>query len=78
MEKIEVAYHYDDHGTPVPTGFTWQGRTYRIIDLGRQWDESGDHHILCMVPGEQVYELIFHPVEACWSLGHRPPQTLGA
>ncbi len=78
MDRVEVAFRYDEAGRPLPTAFTWQGRIQNIREVGRQWQEGERLHFLCMAEGSQVYELVFARDEGLWYLGHRPPQAASA
>jgi hypothetical protein len=69
MESIEVTARFDSQGKIVPLSFVLQGRTYPVESTGRRWLDEEGHHILVMVPGDQVFELVYAPHEARWYLG---------
>lgn len=68
METIEVTARFDSQGGITPLKFTWQGQNYLISSVGRRWETADGQHILVMVPGEKVYELIFIPSLGRWYL----------
>lgn len=75
MEPIEVTTRYNHHGEIIPPSFIWRGREYKVISVGRVWQDEAGHHILVMVPDEKVYELIYSSKELRWYLGnfnHQP------
>lgn len=76
MESIEVTARFDLQGKIVPLSFVLQGRTYPVESTGRRWQDEEGHHILVMVPGDQVFELLYAPQEARWYLG-RPGKGYG-
>lgn len=69
MEPIEVTALFDSHGEITPLSFKWQGRNYPIESAGRRWHDDEGHHILVMVAGEQIYELVFIPAVRRWYMG---------
>jgi len=66
MEAIEVTTRFDLQGNVIPLSFTWQEREYKVISVGRDWQDETTRHILVMVPGDQVYELVFSALEMRW------------
>jgi hypothetical protein len=69
MEPIEVTAQFDNQGKITPVSFKWQGRTYPIESAGRRWQDDEGQHVLVMVAGEQIYELVFIPTMSRWFLG---------
>jgi hypothetical protein len=68
MERIGVTARFDEGGKVTPLNFTWQGRVYLVDSTGRRWQDEFGEHILTMVPGGRVFELIYHPGEGAWYL----------
>jgi nicotinamide-nucleotide amidase len=68
MEAVEVNFRYDVQGRPIPVNFTWQGQVYPVESTGRRWKDDAGEHILVMVPGEKVYELLHAEDEMRWYL----------
>lgn len=68
MEKIEVTARFGQDGQIFPLRFVWEGRTYRIDSIGRQWETGGSLHFLVMVPTNEVYELVYQPLSRLWRI----------
>ncbi|MGW8249913.1 MAG: hypothetical protein ACWGO1_04665 [Anaerolineales bacterium] len=68
MEPVEVVAKFDPNGEITPRSFNWKGADYRVVSVGRRWEDSGSQHILVMVPDERVFELVFQPASGVWSL----------
>lgn len=68
METVEVLARFDTQGKVTPMNFTWNGHTYPIESTGRCWQDVRGKHILVMVPGERVFELLFNVQEGLWFL----------
>lgn len=76
MEPVEVTARFSGRGELIPINFTWQGVTYPVDSTGRRWQDDKGQHILVMVPGERVFELLFVTGEMRWYLDRiRPGQT---
>ena len=45
-EPIAVTSAIDDQGQVKPQTMIWRGRPYTIVSVGRQWDQTGNRHIL--------------------------------
>lgn len=69
MQAIEVTAHFDEFGKIMPLDFTWKGSLYLVESVGRHWSAEDGKHILVMVPGGRIFELLFACKEACWYLG---------
>ncbi len=74
MESIEVTARFDLDGKITPLRFVWRGQSYQVSATGRQWQQAGEWHVLVMVPGEQVYELVFDPGQRCWYMARSPTE----
>jgi hypothetical protein len=74
---VEVVYRMDPHGNPIPLQFVWEGRLHNINDIGREWQEDNERHMLVRVSNGQVYELIHNPISLEWfiKLFPQPPQA---
>jgi hypothetical protein len=68
MEPIRVSADFNKDGMLTPRIFTWKGRQYTIDSIGRRWWDENGNHILVMIPGGRVFELLFVPAEECWYL----------
>ena len=67
----QVTARWDASGFFIPRGFVWQDMEYQVESTGRQWEDDEGLHVLCMVPGGAVFDLIFRLQPAGWWL--RPP-----
>lgn len=68
MEPVEVVAEFGLDGEIRPRSFSWKGADYPVVSIGRRWEESGSRHILVMVPGDRVFELVFQPASGLWHL----------
>ena len=71
MEAIEVTAKIDESGKVYPLHFRWQGQNYPVLSTGRQWADPDGRHVLVMIPGERVFELLLHAADGIWYL--QPP-----
>lgn len=69
MQTIEVTAHFDEGGKIMPLSFTWKSSRYQIESVGRRWSAEDGQHILVMVPGGRIFELLFACKESRWYLG---------
>ena len=72
MDWIEVIARFDQDGRITPQHFTWQGVDYMVESTGRRWQDQEGQHVLVMVPGERVLELIFQAEQGRWYLKELP------
>jgi hypothetical protein len=68
MDPVEVSAKFSIDGKITPYNFTWQEVNYQVASVGRSWKDDSGMHILVMVPGDRVFELIFIPDQASWVL----------
>ena len=68
MEPVEVTARFDLQGKPIPLSFTWEGNLYQVDATGRRWENEGGQHILVMIPGGKVFELLFTAPDGRWFL----------
>lgn len=77
MEPIEVTARFNEQGAITPLNFTWNGGRYKVESAGRQWTDDDGQHMLVMVAGAQIYELIFKGGEGRWYIAKvRPERTV--
>jgi hypothetical protein len=69
MVPIQVTARFEGNGEIMPESFRWQGSEYPVISTGRRWFDEKGHHVLVMIPGDQVFELVFIPSEMAWYMG---------
>lgn len=73
MESLEVTAKFDEDGKITPLRFTWKGKDYLVETTGRHWEDSNGVHILVMVPGEHIFELVFDTAQVRWFLDRVAP-----
>lgn len=73
MEPLEVTAKFDEDGKITPLRFTWKGKDYLVETTGRHWEDSDGVHILVMVPGERIFELVFDAAQVRWFLDRVEP-----
>ena len=71
QDEAQVSARWKHEGKFEPQQFSWNGHVYRVESIGRDWEDEAGWHVLCMVPGGQVFELVFHLNPAGWQV--RPP-----
>lgn len=68
-DPIEVTARFEPNGEITPRSFVYQGETYPVDSTGRRWKDEDGTHILVMVHGNRVFELIYTGDEGRWYLG---------
>jgi hypothetical protein len=68
MDAIDVTAHFSPTGEVTPLRFTWNGADYLVVDTGRSWQDEEGRHVLVMVPGNQVFELVLALPDFRWML----------
>jgi len=69
MVPIRVTAKFNPEGEINPENFSWQGIEYPVVSTGRHWHDEKGFHVLVMVPGDQIFELVFVPTELVWYMG---------
>ncbi|MBS1250643.1 MAG: hypothetical protein MAG431_02237 [Chloroflexi bacterium] len=69
MKKIEATAQFTEKGKIIPISFKVGKSTYRVHNLGRQWETEMGRHFLVMDMHQKTYHLIFNPQESVWRLG---------
>ena len=65
-QKVEVSARWLRSGEILPEKVYGPANTYTIESTGRSWEDADGIHILCMVPGGQLLELLFKLNPAGW------------
>jgi hypothetical protein len=78
MESLEVTAKFNEDGKITPIRFTWDGIDYLVESTGRQWEASDGEHILVMVPGGRIFELVFNSTKRRWFLSRVEPGQMAA
>jgi hypothetical protein len=68
MEPIEAIVRFMEDGEVIPLEFIWRGHSYIVESTGRRWSDPAGLHILAMVPGGKVYELLLDAKTSRWYL----------
>jgi hypothetical protein len=68
MEIIEVTARFTVEGKVLPLQVLWNGRDFSIESTGRRWEAEDGLHILAMLPGDRVVELLFTRGDSRWYL----------
>jgi hypothetical protein len=66
MDPIEVTAHFSEEGIITVQHFAWNGSRYHVESAGRQWTDDDEQHMLVMVAGGQIYELVYKSSEMRW------------
>jgi hypothetical protein len=74
MQFIDVTVHFSSQGEITPLRFTWQGRDFLVKSTGRSWKDEASLHILVIVPGARIFELVFDPTAGRWHLEQIGPE----
>ena len=74
MEPIEVTARFDLQGLITPLNIIKDQKTIPVTGVGRRWSDPQGVHILVMVPGEQIYELLFANAQSRWFMGSPGPE----
>ncbi len=73
MERIEVTARFGPQGEITPLILHQRSKTIPVTGVGRRWSDPQGVHILVMVPGEQIYELL---VRQCPKpMVYKPPRS---
>lgn len=67
-EQVEVTVKFDLCGDLLPLKFIWNENLHEIPAVGRHWEDALGKHFLVMNLKDQVFELLFIPVENRWYL----------
>ena len=67
-EAVEVSARWESADGFIPRKVTWREKIYQIESTGRNWEDEAGFHVLCMVGGGQVVELLFRLRPAGWLL----------
>ena len=74
MEPVEVTARFDLQGVITPLNIIKDQKTTPVTGVGRRWSDPQGVHILVMVPGEQIYELLFATAQNRWFISHTGPE----
>jgi hypothetical protein len=66
FERVEVSARWERSGKFFPRKVYWQEKVYPVESIGRSWEDVEGFHVLCMISGGQVAELLFRLNPAEW------------
>ena len=67
-EPVDMTARWNASAGFVLSKMTWQGRSYAFESTGRHWEDEEGYHVLGMIRGGKVVELIFRLNPAGWVL----------
>lgn len=62
----EVNVRFAEDGTPQVISFTWERQRLTVTAGGRTWLDDAGRHVLVMVPGDRVFELLLRRSDLMW------------
>jgi hypothetical protein len=65
-DPVKAIFSMDEAGQVTVQQVTWQGQSYRVIGLGRQWDEPDGRHVLAEMVGGMRLELQLRHEDLTW------------
>lgn len=65
-ESASVTAEINDEGRLNPQRVVWQGHKYKVIAVGRQWDEADGRHVLVETTGGTRLELQLRREDFAW------------
>jgi hypothetical protein len=74
MDFINVIAHFGSEGEITPLSFTWLGHEFLVESTGRSWKNEAGCHILVIVPGARIFELVLDPTNCRWHLEQTAPE----
>jgi len=75
MERIGVDCRFEANGR-VRVRRIRMGETWHTVAQGRQWQDDSGRHVLVMLAGERIEELLLSAEDLTWRLVMRPRQTI--
>lgn len=78
MQPIDVIARFNRDGKVTPLRFTWMDSEYLVESTGRHWETSEGQHVLVMIPGGRIFELVFSLSHRRWFLGSAQPDQSAA
>jgi hypothetical protein len=75
MERIGVDCRFEANGR-VRVRRIRMDETWHTVAQGRQWQDASGRHVLVMLAGERIEELLLSAEDLTWRLVMRPRQTI--
>ena len=73
MNQLQVTIRTNSQQKVIPLHIIWEGKELPILSIGRRWYLEDGEHILVMVPGDRVMELV-RKLDNTWVLKPIPNQ----
>ena len=67
-EVITVTASIDSEGQTLPQNFTWQGKSYTLVSVGRQWETDDGRHVLVEAANGDRFEIQLSREDLVWYL----------
>ena len=64
---VDVRARYNDQGQALPVNVALDGISYMVESTGRRWDDAEGEHILVMIKGGKVFELVHASPGGKWT-----------
>lgn len=77
-DPVAVTATIDQFGNTKPTAISWQGRSQRLVTVGRQWNTENGRHILVEASDGIRYELLLSRADLIWRLKRAWPLEMAA
>lgn len=71
-EGTVVDVRFEEDGSVRPRRFKWDQTWMDVLDVGRQWVDTQGRHVLVMVPGQLVFELLMVRETLTWHVARAP------
>jgi len=75
MERIGVDCRFEADGR-VRVRRIQMGGAWQTVAQGRQWQDESGRHVLVMLAGERIEELLLSAGDLTWRLVTRPRRTI--
>jgi hypothetical protein len=76
LKKITVQAFKDTQGRWMPQHFYLEGWDYKVIGVGRRWQDEEGEHILVQDMRLETFELVLSPDETTWYIKPRRRHTV--
>jgi hypothetical protein len=73
VNQLQVTIRTNSKGKVIPLRINWEGKELSILGIGRRWYLEDGEHILVMIPGDRVVELVYRQ-DNTWALRPIPSQ----
>ncbi len=67
-----VEARFDQDGGVRVASFTWREKQLPVVAAGRTWLDDAGRHVLVMVTGDRIYELLLRGSDMSWRIVGAP------